>query len=85
MFKFCILKGVYFTVILNFFFFSKKITKLNELRLELESKEAAYQEQSLILTAKEIQFETMAKEKDVERERAKKREEELGKTILTII
>lgn len=68
-----------------FFFFSKKITKLNELRLELESKEAAYQEQSLILTAKEIQFETMAKEKDVERERAKKREEELGKTILTII
>ena len=53
--------------------------------MELESKEAVYQEQSLILTAKEIQFETMAKEKDVERERAKKREEELGKTILTII
>lgn len=56
--------------------------KSNELRLELESKEAAYQELCLILTAKDIQFETMVQEKDKEHERAKKREEELGKKYL---
>ena len=37
------------------------------------------------MTAKDIQFETMAKEKEGERERAKKREEELGKNFYFLV